>query len=123
MNIFLEGTRKKLRFETSKGNLSIEQLWDLSLEELDALAVSLEEAHATSGKKSFLVTRSVKSKIAKLKFDIVLAVLNTILEAENEAAKAQETKQHNARINELIAKKQEEALAGKTVEELEAMLK
>ena len=123
MSNFKEATKQKLRIQTSKGSLSIEQLWDLSLTDLDTLAVSLQEEHEKSGKKSFLTKTSAKDKTTKLRFDVVLEVLNT-KSAEAEAiAEAKEIKDHNAKILNLIAEKQDESLKGKSVKQLEAMLK
>lgn len=121
--MFKKANKLKLRFETSRGLLSAEQLWDLPLEELDALAVSLEEVHAESGKKSFLVKRSTKDATAKLRFSIVVAVLEDKVADANKASTAADNKAHNEKILGLIANKQDETLAGKSVEELEAMLK
>lgn len=116
-------TQQKLRFQTSKGLLSIEQLWDLSLEDLDVLAVSLEAQHKESGKKSFLIKTSVKDKTAKLRFDVVLDILNTKVEEAQAAAEALEIKEHNKKIIALISEKQDESLKGKSIKQLEAMLK
>jgi len=123
MENFKLATQQKLRFQTNRGVLSTEQLWDLPLEELDELAVSLETEHKQSGKKSFLAKTSVKDKTAKLRFDIVLDVLNTKSDEIQAAAEAQEIKEHNKKIIELIAEKQDESLKGKSIKQLEAMLK
>lgn len=123
MSDFKQASQQKLRFVTSKGTLSVEQLWDLSLEDLNTLALGLEEAYKDSGKKSFLTTRSVKDKTAKLRFDIVLDILNTKVEEADAAREAKETKAHNEKILELIQGKETEALKGKSVKELKAMLK
>lgn len=123
METFKQASKEKLRFQTSKGQLSTEQLWDLSITDLDALAVSLEEEHQTSGKKSFVRKTSPKDKTAKLRFDVVLDVLTTKVD-EQEAAKAKaEAKAHNNKILTLIAEKQDESLKGKSIKALEAMLK
>lgn len=116
-------TRQKLRFQTNRGSLSTEQLWDLTLSELDALAVSLEVAHKESAKKSFLAKTSEKDRTAKLRFDIVLDVLNSKVAEEEAAAEKQENKEYNAKILGIIAEKQDESLKGKSVKQLEAMLK
>lgn len=116
-------TKQKLRFTTTRGVLSTEQLWDLSLTELDALAVSLEEDYKESGKKSFLVKKSEKDKTTKLRFDVVLDVLNTKAEESQAAAEAAENKAHNNKILELIADKKDESLKNKSVKELEKLLK
>ena len=107
MENFKSASQQKLRFQTNKGLLSVEQLWDLSLEDLDALAVSLETEHKESGKKSFLVKTSAKNKIAKLRFDVVLDVLNTKVEEMQAVQEAAEIKEHNKKIIALIAEKQD----------------
>lgn len=123
MDIFKQASKEQLRFPTTKGSLSVEQLWGLSVTDLDQLAVSLEAEHEQSGKKSFLTKRSVKDKTAKLRFDVVLDILGTKV-AENEAAQEiKDTKAHNVKILELIAEKKDESLKNKSVKELEAMLK
>jgi hypothetical protein len=123
MDIFKLASRQKLRFTTSKGSLSTDQLWDLSLEDLDALAVGLETEYNHSAKTSFLVKKSAKDKTAKLRFDIVLDVLNTLV-AENETAtETREIKEHNKKILALIAEKKDDELKGKSTKELEKMLK
>jgi hypothetical protein len=38
--MYKEAAKQKLRFATNKGNLSVEQLWDLNLTDLDSLAVA-----------------------------------------------------------------------------------
>jgi hypothetical protein len=123
MENYKNASKQKLRFQTNKGLLSTEQLWDLSLNDLDALAVSLEEEHKQSGKKTFLATKSAKDKTAKLRFDVVLDVLNTKSEEAQAAASAKEIKEHNNKILTLIAEKKDESLKGKTVKQLEALLK
>lgn len=123
MENFKEASRQQLRFQTSKGLLSTEQLWSLSVPDLDNLAVALETEYNESGKKSFLVKRSTKDKLAKLRFDIVLDVLNTLVDENQKAKEATEIKEHNKKILSLIAEKNDESLKGKSVKQLEAMLK
>lgn len=123
MDNFKLASQQKLRFQTSKGSLSTEQLWDLSLNDLDTLAVSLEEEHKKSGRKSFLVRSSTKDKTSKLRFDIVLDILSTKVEDANAASEAQEIREHNKKIVNLISEKKEESLKGKSIAELEAMLR
>lgn len=121
--IYKAASKLKLRFQTTKGTLSIEQLWGLSLAELDALAVSLEQAYKDSKSKSFLDKKTEKDKIIKLRFDIALDVLNTKVEEKDAAKKKAEDKEHDQKILSLIKEKQDEALKGKSIKELEKMLK
>ncbi len=121
--MYKEAVRLKLRFQTSVGSLSAENLWDLSIEQLDTLAVELDEAYATSGKKSFVVKRTQKDKITKLKLDIVVDILNTKLAEREEAQEKADNKAHNERILGLIADKEEEELKGKSTAALKKMLR
>lgn len=124
MDIFKEASRKGLRVKTSKGLLTVEQLWTLPISELDTLAVSLQEIYEESGKKkSYLTKKSVKDKEAKLAFDIVLEILTTLAGEADDAKEAKEIKEHNAKILGLIAEKDEETLKGKSKKQLLEMLK
>jgi len=123
MEMYKEANKQKLRFQTNKGLLSTEQLWDLSLTDLDTLAVSLESAHKNSKGKSFLEKRTTTDKGLKLKFDIVLDVLQSKVEDAEIATLERENKEHNQKILALIAEKKDGQLAGKSIKELEKMLK
>lgn len=120
MDIYKQANRLGLRFNTNRGVLATEQLFQLSLTDLDALAVSLEVSQA--GKKSFIRETSQDDEIAKLKFDVALDVLNTIMKEQKDAREMLQNKRKNEKILALIAEKQEGALKEKTIEELEAML-
>jgi len=121
-DIFKQASKLKLRIPTKVGNLSVEQLWDMKISDLDELAVSLEEKHAASGRKSFVVKTTEKSRTAKLMFDVVHDVLMTKV-AEHEAATLTAArKEKNQQILSLIQSKENEALASKSIEELRTML-
>mgnify|MGYP003111288139 CR=1 FL=1 len=116
-------SRQKLRIQTNKGLLSVEQLWDLSLNDLDTSAVALEKSYKESGKKSFLVKKSKKDKDLKLALDIILDVLNTKVEERDERADAAGVKAHNEKILARIAKKKDDELDELSVKDLEKLLK
>lgn len=123
MDNFKEASKVKLRFPTSKGILTTEQLWDLSLADLNQTAVSLDEALKKSKGKSFLEKRTTTDKVVKLQFDVVLDVLQT-KQADADAAKeAKDNKEHNQKILGLINEKKDGELKGKSVKQLEAMLR
>lgn len=102
--MYKEASKQKLRVQTSRGPLSVEQLWELTLSELDAVAVNLEEEYKKSGKKSYLVAKSKKDKTLKLKFDIVLDILTSKVESEEKAKTAGETKRKLDRAIAIRAK-------------------
>lgn len=121
--MYKKASRLKLRFQTERGLLSVEQLWTLPMPELDALAVALEEQATAAGKKSFLTKKSDADAEAKLKFDIVLDILTTKVEEATANAAAKDTKAHNAKIDGLIAKKKDESLESMSIEDLEKLRK
>jgi hypothetical protein len=123
-NIFKQATKLKLRFNTTKGQLSTEQLWGLPLVELDNLAVRLEDESKKTGKKSFLVSNNKEEdEKEKLMFDIAFEILTTRVKEQEEARKEREAKEFNQKILSMIANKQDEELQGKSIEELEKLLK
>lgn len=122
-NIYKQASMLALRIETSKGSLSVEQLWTLKLTELDQLAVSLKKSMEDSSTKSFLKATTKVNQLAKLKFDIVLDILNTKKEAQDAASMDAEKKAHNEKILALIAQKEDGKLQEMSIEELKLMLK
>lgn len=121
--MYKEASKQKLRFQTVKGNLTAEQLWDLDLPTLDALAVSLEEQYKNSKGKSFLDKKATKDKTVKLQFDIVLDILQSKVEEAELLNEVKENKLHNEKIMDLIEQKQDESLKGKSISDLKKLLK
>ena len=122
MDIFEQASRQKLRINY-KGELSVEQVWDLRLDQLDELAVHLETQVDKSTRKSFLTKASKADSLAKLRFDVVFSILQTKVKEAQDAADASERKYENQRILSLIEAKKDAERAGKSIEELEALLK
>jgi hypothetical protein len=122
MDIYKEAIMQDLKVQTTKGLLTPQQLCTLNVNELDSLAVELQEKYEQSGKKSFLIKRSIKDKKAKLAFDIVLDILQTKNDQEEAIKKAAEIKENNQKIFDLIEKKQDQVLESKSIKELKAML-
>ena len=123
MENYKQASREDLRIQTTRGELTVSQLWHLPITELDVLAVKLEADYNESGKKSFVVKRTKKDSLIKLRFDIVLDILTTKVEEAAAASESLENNAHNSVINALIAEKQTEALKGKSIKVLEKMLK
>lgn len=124
MSIFEKASRLKLRFDLN-GQISTEQLWTVSLPSLIDYEQSLTETVEGYGKATRR-TRQAKTAAQELN-ELRLAIVTHILdvrEAEQlEAANAANVKEHNQKILELIQSKKENELAGKSIAELEAMLK
>jgi hypothetical protein len=119
---YKKASRLNLKFETPSGLLTLNRLWDLKETDLDTMAVKLEEEYNESGKKSFLIKASKKNEALKLKFDIVLDILQTKLEEAEVNRTALDEKARRSKIETLIAEKKDEELKGLSVEELQKLL-
>jgi hypothetical protein len=115
--MFEKATRKKLRFPTTNGMLSVEDLWDLSLTQLDKLAVSLNRQIKEVGEESFISNKKVPENV-QLSFDIVKHVIAVKI-AEADAKKlAAERKAKRDKLMEIIEQKQNETDLGKSIDDL-----
>lgn len=127
-NPFEQASRNKLRFSTTQGTLDVEDLWDLPLNSerranLNDIARELSKEIRNADTEDFVGTTSSKANTTtKLKFDVVLHVI-TVRKAENDAAQqATQKASQKARIREILAKKQDSELEGKSADELEQLL-
>ena len=122
--VFEKGTRLNVQFNTHKGLLPIQDMWQLPLTKLDEIAVKLDEGLQKGGKKSFRKNpkSSAEDSLNQLKLDIILKIIE-IRELEAEEQKEANTRaEKKAVLKALIDKKKTESLEGKSLEELEAEL-
>lgn len=124
-NIFEKATRQKIRFDARKGDLSVEDLWELSLNDLDIIAKALNRKIREDEEESFIGKKSrTKTELALklLKLDVVKSVIATKLE-EEEKAKTRATNKAQAEfLQELVQKKKLNALEAMPLEEIEKQL-
>lgn len=129
LNIFEQATRKKLRFPTSAGLVTVEDLWDLPLQHpkssnLDSIAINLSKHINETKQESFVtkVTNTINSDL-QLSLDIVKHIIDVKIQEQADRMASKEREEHNKRIDELIAKQQDKLLESKTIEELIALKK
>ena len=128
---FEQASRLKLRFETPKGLISVEDLWDLPLTSrtrlsdisLDNLAKSLNKATKESAEESFVVKKSRTNTLLELKFEIVKHVIKVRLEDAERKENALAVKAQKEKILDIIADKEDDSLKGKSVASLKKMIK
>jgi hypothetical protein len=119
--MFKQATKEKFRFSTGRGNITVEDLWDLPLNEIDVLAKKLNREVKDSAEESFIAKRTAETKRLEARFEIVKAVIKERLEdIEVQESRVRE-KAKKERILSIIADKEDEELAGKSVEELKGM--
>ena len=115
--MFEQATRQKYRFKTDVGLVTVEDLWDLSLPGLDKMAKALRKELQEVQEESFLDTKP-RSKSVETKFELVKYVIQVKLKEKEDALNVKAKKERKEKILEILAEKQNEALAQKTPEEL-----
>jgi hypothetical protein len=126
MNYFKQASREKLRFLTSQGNLSVEQLWGLRLTPLATIIRGIKKQlkKENDDELSFLDGNATSTdKTMELRFNVAKEIYVEMKEEKDAVKTEAAKKEHNEKIMALISKKQEGELEGKSVEELTALLK
>ena len=110
MSNFEKASRLKLRFSTNKGELSVEDLWDLSLESLDTIAKAVNKKLKDESEESFIGKKSSNNAVLELKMDILKEVIEVKLK-EKEAKASRVIKSAKlAQLKELANNKANEQL-------------
>lgn len=120
-DLFKVAVKKKYRFNY-RGFISVEDLWDLSVEDLDKIFKSLKSQQRNASEESLLQAVSKEDKELNNKIEIIKIIVADKLAASDRAKKAAAQRMQNQRILEIMADKQDAALKEKSVEELQAML-
>ena len=120
--MYKEALQKKLRFKTNKGMITTEDLFDLSLQNLNTLAIMLDKKISEAPKKSFIEELPAEENDDELRFNIVKDVINIKLKARKDNIDKTQADAQKKRILEILAKRNDEELEKKSTEELRAML-
>jgi hypothetical protein len=126
--MFEKASRLKLRFDSSKGNLTAEDLWDLPLTDtrngasLNAVAKKISQELKAGEEEDFVHQTTKANDVLQLKLDIVKHVIAVRLAEKEEARLKAEKKEKKAQLLEIIARKQNAQLEGASLDELQKML-
>lgn len=127
-NLFLQATREKFRFQSSKGDLSVEQLWDLPLTsrtgfDLDTVAKAVNSDLKGANEESFVNTTN-NPAVSRLqnKLEVVKAIIEIKLVEAEAAKKRAEKAAERQRLMEVLHSKKDQELQGLSVEEIERRL-
>ena len=128
-DLYKEAAKRKLRFTTTVGQLPAEDLFDLPLKarskkdpNLNDIAKALNRQLKEDGDEDFVARRTKPNKELKLKFDLVLDVIQVVQDRQAASERRELGRQKKARIMEIMAKKQDEQLEGQSMEDLEKLL-
>lgn len=120
-NLFEGAARAKYRFPF-KGSITTEDLWDLSLQDLDRVFKTMNAEVKQTQEESLLKVKDEHSEILERKIEIVKHIVS-VKQSEAEAVKdAANRKAQKKRILEIIAKKEDDALANMSLDDLKKMV-
>lgn len=121
MSIFEKATRSKIRFESAKGLLSVEQLWDLPLTgktSLNSVAVSVNRQIQDTQQESFVDDNPKADPTLNLMMEVVKHIISVKKAEKEKADKAREKRQERQRLLELLARKEDEELEKSSKEDI-----
>ena len=120
-NLFEMATRNKMRFPSTKGELSVEDLWDLSDKDLDVVYKNLKDQEVKSSEESLLDDANVDPKLTA-----AIGIVNYIFTTKRNE-KLAEKERINKKLTQkkyidALSKKQDEAIEKMSEAELRAMI-
>ena len=121
MNIFEIATKNKFRFPY-RGMISVEDLWDLNLNQLDGIYKTLNKEVKQNDEESLLSVKDAADVELQAKIDIVKHIFAAKQQEITNRTIAAENAEKKRRILDIIAQKQEASLQNKSEEELLKML-
>ena len=120
-NLFEMATRSKLRFPSTKGELSVEDLWEVSDKDLDVVYKNLKDQEVKSSEESLLDDANVDPKLTAaigiVKYIFITKRNERLAEKERINKKLTQRKYIDA-----LSKKQDEAIEKMSEAELRAMI-
>lgn len=122
MNIFEKASRMKLRINSTKGILSVEDLWDLSLDKLNNLAKDINRKLREQGEEDFLGNTPSSDAKLSLTLDIIKEIIRVRLEEKSIVEKNAEKKAKKEQLMAILARKEAESLEGKSIEEIRKLI-
>jgi hypothetical protein len=124
INIYEYATRNKIRFSSTRGDLTVEQLWDVPLRSsddfnLNAVAKAANNAVKKINEESFVeVRRTSQHERLETALEIVKHVIEIKLADEAAAKRRAENKQEKEKLLAILAEKQDGKLSELSEKEL-----
>ena len=119
--MFEKAIRLKLRFDY-KDICSTEDLWDLSVKELDSIYKILNKKIKIQEEESLLETKSKDDEIIELKVNIIKYIVKTKIDESNAAKERRDKLSQKQKLLEIVAEKQDQHLREMPLEDLKKMI-
>jgi hypothetical protein len=119
--MFEKASRLKLRFQY-KGTLVVEDLWDLSVEELDSIYKTLNAKVKIAKEESLLETKTSENTVLDLQIEIIKYIVSVKVKELSDKIASKEKRDKKKKLMEILAMKQDADLQGKSIEEIQKMM-
>jgi len=129
-NIFEYATRNKLRFASPRGEMTLEQLWDIPLRgaagdqfNLNTIAKTISKALKDVSEENFVeTTKTVRHTKLEIALELVKHVIDTKLGEEKAAETRAANKQKKEKLLAILAEKQDGKLSALSEKELQKQI-
>jgi hypothetical protein len=121
IDMFERASRNKTRF-AYKGMISVEDLWDLSVQTLDRIFQGLNAKLRLTREESLLGPKATEDSELELQVNIVRRIVEVKLEEIAERKSLAERAAKRQKILSVLAEKQDAGLMSKSEEDLKKML-
>lgn len=127
-NMFEIAARKKVRFDTSRGMMSVEDLWELPLTStknnpnLDDIARNLHRQLNNGENVSFVHGTNMSDSQVQFKFDLVRHIIDTRLEENKIRSESQERATKKQALLAIMAERQSADIRNLPMEDLQKMI-
>lgn len=121
VNMFEYATRNKLRFPY-KGQISVEDLWDLPLSSLDAVFKGLNKQLKTAKEESLLETKSKEDEVLEIQIDIVKYIVAVKQTEAKVKLQAKENKEKKEKLLAILEDKENEEYKNMSADEIRKLI-
>ena len=127
LNLFEWATKNKVRFDTDRGKVTVEELWTLPLESassvsLQSIAQGLYRKINEMEELNFVKKSTRSDTEVKRKFELVKYIIDARVEEKEKKEDQLKKKENDELIRSLIREKELDDLRNKSPEELRKML-
>lgn len=119
--LFENATRGKYRF-SFKGSITVEDLWDLSPQNLDTIYKALIKELKQEQEESLLSEKTKADTVLDEKISIIRYIVSVKLKEAEDKKNEKALKDQKQKILSIIADKEDSELKGKSIDELKNML-
>ena len=126
-NLFIHATKHRFRFDTSRGQIDIEALWQMPLTSkdeynLDTVAKFIARSIRAMEEESFVSLRTTANETMSIKLEIVKTIIADKLETLNAAKNEAAIKAKKEVLIGALAAKENEAILSMSADDIKAEL-